>query len=427
MTENLPLAAAQLTAALADPAGTPSHPVIFLILGVVTFALHIGAVAVLLGSTGVALYGRIKGGEHWSRLSSTMAFTAKAATGAAIVLGVAPLLFVQVIYDPFWYSSSMISAVWTLVFLGLLLVGYLALYRVHSLLHSDHGEALGSGKGRTVFWLAAALVLFAACGALMHSLSNQALFPTHWLDWYAPQGQVDASGRSLNYFLLPRLLFFFALALPVTSAWIYGMRRWVLSKHYYTNEDGLYSDFLEKVAYRLAAAGGVSVAVTALWWMLSLPAEQAWFTSSAWPYVALVPVLYFLAMPYIQKRRRLCVACNYMVFIMTVVMTLVLASAREALRVGTLFESAGWNPLALPVHWDIPSTAIFFVTFLAVGGTSLAYIFISAWSAGLATASKPGAVWTPSAKLERLGTWAVALLGLWIIGYFVIGAALVLA
>ena len=133
MTENLPLAAAQLTAALADPAGTPSHPVIFLILGVVTFALHIGAVAVLLGSTGVALYGRIKGGEHWLRLSSTMAFTAKASTGAAIVLGVAPLLFVQVIYDPFWYSSSMISAVWTLVFLGLLLVGYLALYL--SLIH----------------------------------------------------------------------------------------------------------------------------------------------------------------------------------------------------------------------------------------------------------------------------------------------------
>ena len=132
-------------------------------------------------------------------------------------------------------------------------------------------------------------------------------------------------------------------------------------------------------------------------------------------------------MPYIQKRRRLCVACNYMVFIMTVVMTLVLASAREALRVGTLFESAGWNPLALPVHWDIPSTAIFFVTFLAVGGTSLAYIFISAWSAGLATAGKPGAVWTPSAKLERLGTWAAALLGLWIVGYFVIGAALVLS
>ena len=80
----------------------------------------------------------------------------------------------------------------------------------------------------------------------------------------------------------------------------------------------------------------------------------------------------------------------------------------------------------LAVHWDVPSLAIFFVTFLLVGGTALAYIFISAWKAGLATAGHPGAVWTPSAGLERLGFWASALLGLWIVGYFVVGFAVVL-
>ena len=115
-----------------------------------------------------------------------------------------------------------------------------------------------------------------------------------------------------------------------------------------------------------------------------------------------------------------------MAFVMTIVMTVLLAAVREALRVGTLLESAGFNPLNLAVHWDVPSLAIFFVTFLLVGGTALAYIFISAWKAGLATAGQPGAVWTPSAGLERLGFWASALLGLWIVGYFVVGFAVVL-
>ena len=93
MNENLTTAVAAMTAALADPAGAPSHPAIFLVLGVVTFALHIAAVSILLGSTGLALFARYKATDDWLRLGSTMAFTAKAATGAAIVLGVAPLLF----------------------------------------------------------------------------------------------------------------------------------------------------------------------------------------------------------------------------------------------------------------------------------------------------------------------------------------------
>ena len=272
MNENLTTAAAAMTAALADPAGAPSHPAIFLVLGVVTFALHIAAVSILLGSTGLALFARYKATDDWLRLGSTMAFTAKTSMAAAIVLGVAPLLFVQVIFDPFWYATSMLSAVWTLVFLAALLVSYLALYRANAVMHAHNGQSVLSA--RAVFWLVVAFVLFIKCGALMHTFANQALFPTHWLEWYAPNGQIDASGRSLHYVLLPRFLFFISLALPVTAGWIYGLRRWVLSKRHVHNEDGLYSDFLEKVAFRLGQTGGVLVFVLGVIWMLMLPPEQ---------------------------------------------------------------------------------------------------------------------------------------------------------
>ena len=43
--------------ALRDPAGVPSHPALFLVLGVLTFALHIAAVQVTLGAGTLTLGG----------------------------------------------------------------------------------------------------------------------------------------------------------------------------------------------------------------------------------------------------------------------------------------------------------------------------------------------------------------------------------
>ena len=43
--------------ALMDPAGAPAHPLVFLVLGVVTFALHMTAVNVMLGTLGLAAVG----------------------------------------------------------------------------------------------------------------------------------------------------------------------------------------------------------------------------------------------------------------------------------------------------------------------------------------------------------------------------------
>ena len=51
---------AQALYALRDVAGVPTHPVVFLILGVVTWALHIAAVQVMLGASTMTLWGGIK-------------------------------------------------------------------------------------------------------------------------------------------------------------------------------------------------------------------------------------------------------------------------------------------------------------------------------------------------------------------------------
>lgn len=52
--------------ALTDPAGAPAHPLIFLVLGVVTFALHLTAVNVMLGTLGLAAWGAFSKNPHCS-------------------------------------------------------------------------------------------------------------------------------------------------------------------------------------------------------------------------------------------------------------------------------------------------------------------------------------------------------------------------
>ncbi|OZA11274.1 MAG: hypothetical protein B7X94_05450, partial [Hydrogenophilales bacterium 17-62-8] len=118
--------------ALRDPAGVSAHPVIFLVLGVLTWALHIAAVQVMLGASALTIFGALSRDAHWRRLAAAMLSTAKVAVSVAIVLGVAPLLFVQVIYDPFWYTSNVLSARWVIGFIIILIAAYLALYTFYA-------------------------------------------------------------------------------------------------------------------------------------------------------------------------------------------------------------------------------------------------------------------------------------------------------
>ena len=113
---------------LKDPMGVPFYPVVFQALMVLTFALHILFVNLSLGTTCLVALGRLKGGERWGRLAGGMAQAATASVSGAILLGVAPLLFVQVIYDPFWYASSNLSAAWAIGFIFVLMAGYGSLW-----------------------------------------------------------------------------------------------------------------------------------------------------------------------------------------------------------------------------------------------------------------------------------------------------------
>lgn len=402
--------------ALMDPAGAPAHPLIFLVLGVVTFALHMTAVNVMLGTLGLSAWGSFSQNPYWQRLAGALGTTAKVAVSIAIVLGVAPLLFVQVIYDPFWYTSNVISAWWLLGFLAILTVAYLALYRFYGLNHqyAEDGSALPiQGAPQGGLWLVGSFILIVTCGVIMHAVVNQSLQPGEWMNWYAPEGVVDPHGRELHSITIARVAFFLLLSIPVTAGWLFGMRRYLLSAG---EEDYGYIDFIENLAHNMARIGSLLVLLAGAAWMMTLPESMVWFRSSLWMLLGLIPLAYFGAMSFIQKKRVLCIFCNYMAFGMTLIMAIVLAALREVLRFVTLLEAAGWDALAYKVNMDWSSTVIFFVTFLVVGGLNLTYLLTLAWKSG-----QTKALYTPGVGITRVGSMAILSLVLWVVGYFTIG------
>ncbi|MFN3472094.1 MAG: hypothetical protein ACK4ZR_05790, partial [Aquificaceae bacterium] len=110
--------------AMRDPAGSPFFPVVMQILQVLTWALHMLFVWTSVGGLFYAIYGFTRKDENHQRLAKAMLELSKVSVSLAIVLGVAPLLFYQVVYDPLWYASANLSGSWYIMFIVFLLIGY---------------------------------------------------------------------------------------------------------------------------------------------------------------------------------------------------------------------------------------------------------------------------------------------------------------
>jgi hypothetical protein len=395
--------------ALRDQAGVPSHPVIFLILGVLTFALHIAAVQVMLGAATLTLRGAFQADVKWRRLASAMLVTAKIAVSVAIVIGVAPLLFVQVVYDPFWYTSNVLSAWWVIGFILLLIGGYIAMYAFY---WKNHDIVADGGRGG--YWMVLSIALLLAVGFIVHSLSNQMFYPERWIEWYAPGGQIDPSGHSLHQWHLSRFLFFIALSAPVTGAWLLAYRRYLQGAK---ETDVAYLGFVLSLAQRLMVIGGVVSVLIGAAWMMTLPEKMQWFAGSLWMWLAVAALLAVVAMPMALRARLDQGVWGYAVFGAGAVALIVVGTAREVLRFVTLLGTHGYDAMDYRINMDWYSTVLFFVTFAVIGGTTLAYLLTVAWQAGQ---HKDG-VYTPSPAVTRMGQWSVGLLVAWTVAYFAVG------
>ena len=155
--------------ALRNPAGIPTYPIIFIGLGVLTFALHILFVQLMLGTSIITIFGAFQNDAKWRRLAAAMLEIAKVSVSVAIVIGVDPLLFVQVVYDPHWYTSNVLSADWVIGFIIILIFAYWSMYAYY-FMNSKNKDKTVKPRGRV--WMLISLALMLVVGFIMHSLTS---------------------------------------------------------------------------------------------------------------------------------------------------------------------------------------------------------------------------------------------------------------
>jgi hypothetical protein len=387
---------ATMIKALQDPMGIPFYPIVFQILMVLTFALHIFFVNFTIGASALAVYGHFKGDSNWKRLSKGLAKAAPATISGAMLLGVGPLLFIQVLYDPFWYASNMLSAAWVIGFILIMMAAYGFLYVFYL------GGTKEAGKGRPVFGVLSVL-LFLLAGVIMHVLNYQFLQPEKWLTWYAGQGKIDTSGMSLHTFQLPRFLHFIVPSFALTGillmlyAWYFRDR---------TDMDKAYVSWVGQTGIRLAFLLTLIQAIVGLWWVLSVPEDIHFLGNPLFLVGAALGILLLFLLYAAQKDPTVFALPSGLAAFLAV---FGMSYAREGLRMAYLARF-DYSIFRYPINQDWGSTLLFLVTFV-VGVSIIAYILSIAFKTGKASAG----VYTASPAIQRWGSVSIGLLLAWLV------------
>jgi hypothetical protein len=191
-----------------DPNPLPAPYWVFKLLLVLTFYLHILAMNAMLGGAVLALSAkwRSRAPQLGNRMFWDVANKLPSLLPATITLGVAPLLFVQVLYGQFIYTSSIIVAwPWFLV-LVFLVAAYYGLYFI------SFQKGRDPGKAGTVMLVSVLLIFI--IGFIYSNNFTLSQTPSRWAAKYF----ANRSGWNLNLSeptLFPRFVHFMIAAVAV--------------------------------------------------------------------------------------------------------------------------------------------------------------------------------------------------------------------
>jgi hypothetical protein len=220
-----------------DPMPLPAPVWLLRTLLLLTFFLHVLFMNCLLGGTAVALVCtmRRKSSAFSARLAGDLGRLLPSVFAFTITLGVAPLLFLQVMYGHLLYASSILIGVPWLAIIGMVVLAYYGVYIFSTILATTKGH---EPNGKTTVVLALVLLLLASIGFVYSNNFTLMLAPERWLDLY----HSNASGWNLNWLepsLLPRYLHFVLGSLAVSGLGLLvmglrqreeGYRQWLIAQ-----------------------------------------------------------------------------------------------------------------------------------------------------------------------------------------------------
>lgn len=158
--------------------GLPAPPWLLLALLVLTFVLHLFAMNFLVGGVAMLVVGLKKApnSPFHAKLTQVLAKALPPTMAMTITLGIAPLLFLQVLYGQAFYTSSVLMAWGWLAVIPMLLLAYYGLYVVHF-----RPEWLGRAA-QPVAWISGLFIFLV--GMMFTSNSTLLLEPQRWADIY---------------------------------------------------------------------------------------------------------------------------------------------------------------------------------------------------------------------------------------------------
>jgi hypothetical protein len=201
------------------------------------------------------LYGNRKSHPYAARFGNTLAISLPYFVSVAITQGIVPLLFLQLVYGPMFYTSSILIAVPWLMIIFLLLSAYYAYY-----VYTYRREALGR---RGIWVLFGAGLLFLTIAFIFSNNVTLMLTPERWIPMY----QESPHGMNLNLSepqLLPRYLHFVTAAVAVTGLTMgcYGL--------YWHSRERDYGQWLIRTGAALYLLVTLLQIPIGIWFLLSL-------------------------------------------------------------------------------------------------------------------------------------------------------------
>ena len=345
---------------LPDPLPLPMSPGSLKMLLLGTFALHLMAVNLGVGGSLIMAMHALRGRPQDRELVRRFAPLLPPAVTFAITLGIAPLLFVQLTYGPFFYSASVLTAIPWLALIFLLMAGYTLLYHFVG--------ATSSGQRHAASGILGALLLLSV-GLMLVNVTTLSLRPDLWVAHAA----ASPNGLRMNTAdptLWPRYLHMVAGIVAVAGLLLAG---WGARREYaYARRAGL--------GWFIGAT--TSQAIWGTWLLLSQPKPLLDLllngTSSAslslWISTALGLLALFMALPASQDGAP--ARAVWPPFGLGLGSALGMILLRDQARDASL-AAFGFHPGALPHRTDWLSLGVFGLTFL---GLAVLLIVLLRWA-----------------------------------------------
>ena len=242
------------------PVPLPAPPWLLEFLLVFTFVLHLLAMDFLLGGVIIlsvsSFLGRHDSGHH--ELARRVSHALPPVTAFTITLGVAPLLFVQLLYGQLFYTSSDLMAWYWLAVVFLVMLGYYGIYW-YQMQHDELGT-------RAAWVMLSTAILFMLVAFIFTQNITTMLHPQDFYRLFL-NGQVGTILGSVTSLNIARLAHF-----VVAAAALAGLGIALLSARWRTESPEL-ARWGRRFGVTWFMVGTVVQFLVGLWFLFSLPVE----------------------------------------------------------------------------------------------------------------------------------------------------------